>query len=173
MAPMTAEQLRQHPEYNHTIWDLKPSQKGKFPVAKDRGGPINIAYEVHGTGDRHLVVSLPNSIFGPHTLQRPMSKTGTQCSTICHTHPLASLCLDFAPPSAVWPLLHVLFQSHGPSHNTPPRLMFLNLQSLSHVFSRNFRRLAYFVFPRTIMPRTFSCCGVVLIPCSGSWALVG
>jgi hypothetical protein len=58
MAPMTAEQLQQHPEYNHTIWDLKPEKKGKVTVANGRGGPIDIAYEVHGSGDRHLVVSL-------------------------------------------------------------------------------------------------------------------
>lgn len=59
MAPMTAAELKQHPEYNHTIWHLKPEKKDKIAVANDRGGPINIAYEVHGTGDRHLVVSLP------------------------------------------------------------------------------------------------------------------
>ncbi|CAI6333146.1 unnamed protein product [Periconia digitata] len=53
--PMTADELLKHPEYEHTIWKLKPSQKGKFPVAKDRGGPINIAYEVHGHGDTHVV----------------------------------------------------------------------------------------------------------------------
>lgn len=58
MAPMTAEELKAHPEYDHTIWDLKPEKQGKHAVANDRGGPINIAYEVHGTGDRHLVVSL-------------------------------------------------------------------------------------------------------------------
>jgi hypothetical protein len=58
MAPMTAEQLQQHPEYSHTIWDLKPEKKGKVAVAQDRGGPIDIAYEVHGSGDRHMVVSL-------------------------------------------------------------------------------------------------------------------
>lgn len=58
MAPLTPEELQQHPEYNHTIWDLKPTQKGKVPVAQGRGGPINIAYEVHGSGDRHLVVSM-------------------------------------------------------------------------------------------------------------------
>ncbi|KAI4929756.1 hypothetical protein J4E86_011698 [Alternaria arbusti] len=55
MAPMTVEELQQHPEFNHTIWDLKPEKKGKAVVAKDRGGPLNIAYEVHGHGDRHLV----------------------------------------------------------------------------------------------------------------------
>ncbi|KAI0591459.1 Alpha/beta-hydrolase [Pyrenophora tritici-repentis] len=55
MAPLTAEELLKHPEYPHTIWDLKPSHKGKAVVAKDRGGPFNIAYEIHGHGDRHLV----------------------------------------------------------------------------------------------------------------------
>ncbi|CAN9279924.1 hypothetical protein CUC08_Gglean004024 [Alternaria sp. MG1] len=55
MAPMTAEELSNHPEYPHTIWDLKPEKKGKAVVAKDRGGPLNIAYEIHGHGDRHLV----------------------------------------------------------------------------------------------------------------------
>ncbi|RMZ66451.1 alpha beta hydrolase [Pyrenophora seminiperda CCB06] len=55
MAPMTAEELPKHPEYPHTIWDLKPAQQGKAFVAKDRGGPLNIAYEVHGHGSRHLV----------------------------------------------------------------------------------------------------------------------
>jgi hypothetical protein len=59
MAPLTAEELLQHPEYPHTIWHLKPEKKGKAVVAKDRGGPLNIAYEVHGHGDRHLVVSRP------------------------------------------------------------------------------------------------------------------
>lgn len=43
---MSAEQLRNHPEYPHLVWDLKPVKKGKLPVAKGRGGPFNIAYEV-------------------------------------------------------------------------------------------------------------------------------
>ncbi|KAJ4361880.1 hypothetical protein N0V83_010821 [Neocucurbitaria cava] len=55
MAPLTADELVKHPEYNHTIWPLEPEKKGKVQVAKDRGGPIDIAYEVHGHGDRHLV----------------------------------------------------------------------------------------------------------------------
>jgi hypothetical protein len=59
MAPMTVEELLQHPEYPHTIWPLQPESQGRLPVAKDRGGPFNIAYEVHGRGDRHLVVRGP------------------------------------------------------------------------------------------------------------------
>ena len=56
MAPMTAEELPKHPEYNHTIWDLKPTTKASLPVAAGRGGPLNIAYEIHGHGNIHLVV---------------------------------------------------------------------------------------------------------------------
>ncbi|CBY00577.1 similar to alpha/beta hydrolase [Plenodomus lingam JN3] len=55
MAPLTVEELLAHPEFEHLVWDLEPEKKGKLAVAKDRGGPINIAYEVHGHGDRHLV----------------------------------------------------------------------------------------------------------------------
>lgn len=57
--PLTPEEVVKHPEYEHLIWDLKPTQKGKVAVAKNRGGAIDIAYEVHGHGDRHLVVSPP------------------------------------------------------------------------------------------------------------------
>ncbi|KAF2107484.1 alpha/beta hydrolase-like protein [Lophiotrema nucula] len=53
--PLTAAELVEHPEYDHTVWDLKPEKKGRVAVAKDRGGPINIAYEVHGHGNRRLV----------------------------------------------------------------------------------------------------------------------
>ncbi|KAF2260894.1 alpha/beta hydrolase-like protein [Lojkania enalia] len=53
--PLTADELTKHPEYDHTIWDLKPEKKGKLAVADGRGGPINISYEVHGHGPRHLV----------------------------------------------------------------------------------------------------------------------
>ncbi|KAF2125678.1 alpha/beta-hydrolase [Dothidotthia symphoricarpi CBS 119687] len=55
MASLTAEELLKHPEYNHTVWVLKPEKQDKVAVAKDRGGPINISYEVHGHGDRHIV----------------------------------------------------------------------------------------------------------------------
>lgn len=76
MAPMTAEELLQHPEYNHTIWDLQPEQQGKVPVANGRGGPINIAYEVHGHGPRHVVVS--GSTFGINIASNSLHpKSGT------------------------------------------------------------------------------------------------
>ena len=39
-------------------WPLKPAEKGKFAVAKGRGGPIQISYEIHGTGPTKLVVGL-------------------------------------------------------------------------------------------------------------------
>lgn len=82
MAPLTAEELLKHPEYNFTIWDLKPESKGKVAVAKDRGGPINIAYEVHGHGDRHLVVS--SSIFHyKYHLQRSALQIRHTLRNIC------------------------------------------------------------------------------------------
>lgn len=55
--PSVAEILS-HPSYPSTIWRLEPSQEGKLPVAKARGGPINLSYEVHGTGDIKMVVSI-------------------------------------------------------------------------------------------------------------------
>ena len=54
--PMTAAELVLHPEYTHITWDLQPTKEGKAVVAIGRGGPINIAYEIHGHGNRHLVV---------------------------------------------------------------------------------------------------------------------
>ena len=56
--PLTVAQLQQHPEFKNAIWDLKPTDKGKVDVAKERGGPFKIAYEVHGNGEHKLVVSL-------------------------------------------------------------------------------------------------------------------
>ncbi|KAF2728003.1 alpha/beta hydrolase-like protein [Polyplosphaeria fusca] len=53
--PMAATELLDHAEYSHTVWPLEPARSGKLPVAKGRGGPIHIAYEVHGHGSRHLV----------------------------------------------------------------------------------------------------------------------
>ncbi|KAF1350917.1 Alpha/Beta hydrolase protein [Delphinella strobiligena] len=53
--PLSAVELQAHPEFQHTTWDLKPQQKGTLPVAKSRGGPINVAWEVHGDGPNKIV----------------------------------------------------------------------------------------------------------------------
>ena len=47
-----------HPEFEHVTWALKPAKKGKVDVAKGRGGPIQIAYEIHGNGPTKLVVGI-------------------------------------------------------------------------------------------------------------------
>ncbi|PNS20052.1 Protein STB3 [Sphaceloma murrayae] len=53
--PLTAAELKAHPEYPHITWDLKPAKSGISSVAEGRGGPIDIAWEVHGSGPRHLL----------------------------------------------------------------------------------------------------------------------
>ena len=55
--PLTAAELIQHPAFPDVIWDLKPTTKGKCAVAASRGGPFNIAYEIHGSGPIRTVVS--------------------------------------------------------------------------------------------------------------------
>ena len=56
MAPLTAEEIKQHPEYQNVTWDLKPARKGRVSVAHGRGGPFELAYEIHGVGPLKLVV---------------------------------------------------------------------------------------------------------------------
>jgi hypothetical protein len=127
MAPMSAEELQKHPEYDHTIWHLKPEKKGKVAVANARGGPIDIAYEVHGKGDRHMVVSL--LYIWRHELQHP-SKSGTHCSIICHTHTIRNSCLASALASRQ--RLLARFVSVAWTVSSPSlRLIFLYPQSLS------------------------------------------
>ncbi|CUS06975.1 unnamed protein product, partial [Tuber aestivum] len=59
------EEIRGHPAWSTVIQVQTPSRQGAAPVAKNRsGGPINIAYEVHGTGAIHIVVRL-RSAFPP------------------------------------------------------------------------------------------------------------
>ncbi|KAK5173730.1 uncharacterized protein LTR77_002411 [Saxophila tyrrhenica] len=53
--PLTAEEVQQHPEYPHVHWDLKPTASDKIDVAKGRGGPFKLAYELHGHGPRHVI----------------------------------------------------------------------------------------------------------------------
>ncbi|KAF4974325.1 hypothetical protein FZEAL_8754 [Fusarium zealandicum] len=53
--PSTQETL-QHPAYPATVWALEPHQKGKLAVAKERRGPVGIAWEIHGDGPIKLVL---------------------------------------------------------------------------------------------------------------------
>ncbi|KAL1844914.1 hypothetical protein VTK73DRAFT_1514 [Phialemonium thermophilum] len=53
--PTVAETLN-HPSYSTAIWNLEPTQKGILPVAEGRGGPLNISWEVHGSGPVKLVL---------------------------------------------------------------------------------------------------------------------
>lgn len=55
---LTAAEIVDHPAFSqNVIWDLKPTVKAKCPVAKGRGGPFNLMYEIHGTGPVHIIVS--------------------------------------------------------------------------------------------------------------------
>ena len=56
MPLLSAEELKKHPYFHKLEWDLPPTKEGLCPVAKGRGGPFNLWYEVHGTGDTKLVV---------------------------------------------------------------------------------------------------------------------
>ncbi|RAL60041.1 hypothetical protein DID88_000667 [Monilinia fructigena] len=52
--PSVAEILA-HKSYPDTIWRFTPTQSGKLPVGKGRGGPFNIDWEVHGSGETKVV----------------------------------------------------------------------------------------------------------------------
>ena len=54
LAPLTAAEIQAHPEYPHVNWDLKPDKREKIDVARGRGGPFKIAYELHGHGPNHV-----------------------------------------------------------------------------------------------------------------------
>ena len=54
---MRAVEIKNHPAFPTTTWRLQPTQEGKLQVAKDRGGPIGLSWEVHGDGKERLVVS--------------------------------------------------------------------------------------------------------------------
>jgi hypothetical protein len=58
---MNAQSLQNHPEFPYLTWDLSPTKKGLVAVAAARGGPINVAYEIHGHGPIHLVVCQTDS----------------------------------------------------------------------------------------------------------------
>lgn len=54
---MKAAEIKNHPAFPTTTWRLQPTQEGKLQVAKDRGGPLGLSWEIHGEGKERLVVS--------------------------------------------------------------------------------------------------------------------
>jgi hypothetical protein len=56
MPQLTAKEIFAHPEFGKVPWEGKPTKEGFVDVANGRGGPISIAYEVHGTGPNKIVV---------------------------------------------------------------------------------------------------------------------
>ncbi|KAE8162763.1 Alpha/Beta hydrolase protein [Aspergillus tamarii] len=56
MAPLTAAEIVKHSAYDSVAWNLPPTTSGTCPVAQNRrGGPLNLYYEIHGTGPAKLV----------------------------------------------------------------------------------------------------------------------
>ncbi|KAH6657896.1 Alpha/Beta hydrolase protein [Truncatella angustata] len=45
-----AEDIKKHPAFPTAVWNLVPDRQGLLPVAANRGGPIDISWEVHGEG---------------------------------------------------------------------------------------------------------------------------
>ena len=54
----TVAEIVAHPTYPDTIFQLTPTKSGKLAVAAKRGGPFNIDWEVHGTGDIKVIVCI-------------------------------------------------------------------------------------------------------------------
>ncbi|KAH7313513.1 Alpha/Beta hydrolase protein [Stachybotrys elegans] len=52
----SVEETLNHPAYPSTIWGLRPDREGRLAAAKDRGGPINIEWEIHGVGPQKIVL---------------------------------------------------------------------------------------------------------------------
>jgi hypothetical protein len=89
---MTAAELEAHPEFPHVTWDLKPTKKGRIPVAAKRGGPLNISYEVHGNGPRKIVVCFL-------ILLCILSVRGIRSSVVDQYYVLGQPCIMFDPGS--------------------------------------------------------------------------
>jgi hypothetical protein len=56
------EETLNHPAYPTTLWALEPTSQGKLAVAEGRGGPVGIAWEIHGEGPVKLVVRFSRQI---------------------------------------------------------------------------------------------------------------
>lgn len=53
----TLDETENHPAFLGAKWNLIPDRAGKATVAKDRSGPIDIAWQIHGHGPIKIVVS--------------------------------------------------------------------------------------------------------------------
>ncbi|KAL8393196.1 hypothetical protein RB595_003119 [Gaeumannomyces hyphopodioides] len=51
----TVEEVLKHPAYPTSTWRLVPTRSGRLPVAEGRGGPLNISWEIHGSGPCKIV----------------------------------------------------------------------------------------------------------------------
>lgn len=55
-APLpTVEETLKHPTFPDVLFNLKPTRSGVLPAAEGRGGPLNIAWEIHGEGPVQVV----------------------------------------------------------------------------------------------------------------------
>ncbi|RCI07990.1 hypothetical protein L249_7836 [Ophiocordyceps polyrhachis-furcata BCC 54312] len=46
----SVEDTLKHPAFPGAVWNLEPTSSGKTRVGHDRGGPLQIAWEMHGSG---------------------------------------------------------------------------------------------------------------------------
>lgn len=53
---LSAEEVQNHPEFQHVNWDLPYERRELIDVAAGRGGPFKLAYELHGKGPSKIVV---------------------------------------------------------------------------------------------------------------------
>ena len=70
--------MLEHPLYETAVWDLKPTSEGKLAVGHGRGGPLDIAWEVHGRGPIRIVVSAPSNRVDLLSASRPRWLTPVQ-----------------------------------------------------------------------------------------------
>lgn len=54
--PLTAKEIIAHPEFPYVTWLLTPNRRERFAVARWRGGPFRISFEIHGKGPIKMVV---------------------------------------------------------------------------------------------------------------------
>lgn len=53
----SVDETLEHPAYGGAVWALEPHRQGKLAVARGRGGPMDVAWEIHGDGPVKIVVS--------------------------------------------------------------------------------------------------------------------